>query len=95
MPPSRKKKEEYNPDWESEIAAYDAECSARDAEFSKKHMVIKDSVNQDLTPEENEVFELVLKGATFAEIAEMYDVEEEVISGLMEIIRAKLSLSDT
>jgi DNA-binding CsgD family transcriptional regulator len=96
MTASRKKREEvHNENWEAEIAAYDAECRARDAEFYKTHMVIKDPVSSDLTAEEQEVFNLVLKGASCSEIAEKYEVEVELITGLLEIIRAKISLSDT
>ena len=96
MPSSSKKKEEYNPNWESEIAAYDAECSAREAEFKNQHIVFEGSSGvSDLTEEENEVFTLMLKGSSCSEIADQFGVEEELILGLAEIIRAKLSLSDT
>jgi len=91
-----KKKEEYNQNWESEIAAYDAECSAREAEFRNQHIVFEGSSGvSDLTEEENEVFSLMLRGTSCSEIAEQLGVEEELIFGLAEIIRAKLSLSDT
>ncbi len=96
MSASRKKSEEvYNENWEAEIAAYDAECRAREADFKKTHLVFKDSGSSDLTEEEQVVFDLVLKGSTCSEIAENLGVEVELITGLLEIIRAKLSLSDT
>ncbi|MFA6472506.1 MAG: hypothetical protein WCU00_10740 [Candidatus Latescibacterota bacterium] len=96
MSASGKKKEEYNQNWESEIAAYDAECNAREAEFRNQHIVFEGSSGvSDLTEEENEVFTLMLRGTSCSEIAEQFGVEEELISGLAEIIRAKLSLSDT
>ncbi|MDP2984586.1 MAG: hypothetical protein Q8O92_14805 [Candidatus Latescibacter sp.] len=84
-----------NENWEAEIAAFDAECRARDDEFNKTHMVVKDPASSDLTAEEQEVFNLVLKGESCSEIAEKYEVEVELITGLLEIIRAKLSLTDT
>jgi len=89
-----KKREAFNENWEAEIAAYDAECSARDTEFRKNHLVIKNEGISDLTPEENEVFVLVLRGMSCSDIAEQYGVETELIIGLLEIIRAKLSLEE-
>ena len=96
MTASRKKREEvHNENWEAEIAAYDAECRARDTEFDKTHLVVKDYSRSDLTVEENEVFDLILTGVSCSEIAKKYEVEVEVITGLLEIILAELSLLDT
>jgi DNA-binding CsgD family transcriptional regulator len=95
MTAARKRNEEYNMNWENDIKAFDDECRASDAEFYKTHMVVKDPAVSDLTEDEQEVFEMVLKGATCAEIAEKYEVEVELITGLLEIIRAKLSLTDS
>jgi DNA-binding NarL/FixJ family response regulator len=95
MTAARRRDEEYNMNWENDIKSFDDECRARDDEFHKTHMVIKDPASSDLTEDEQAVFELVLKGATCSEIAEKYEVEVEVITGLLEIIRAKLSLTDS
>ena len=46
------------------------------------------------TEEENDVLILFLNGISCSEIANQYKVEEKIITGLMEIIRSKLSLSE-
>ncbi len=89
-----KKKEEYNENWEAEIAAYDAECEAEDKEFSRKHITLSSYEEAGLTEEEIAVFEMVLRGIPVSEIAEQAGVEAGDVAGLVEIIRAKLSLSD-
>ena len=76
------------------MAAYDAACEAEEAEFRKKHIIIRSEGNSSLTDEENMVFDSVLRGIPCEEIAEQYGVEKEVIIGLVEVIRAKLSISD-
>ena len=89
-----KNKEEYNENWEAEIAAYDSECQRHEKEFYKTHIIITESGNDRLTVEENEVLNLYLNGVSFEEIAKQYKVEVKVVTGLMEVIRAKLSLTD-
>ncbi len=83
-----------NPDWEKEIAEFDSACAIEDREFRAHHMLIPESGNSSLTDEENEVFNCILRGLSPEEIAEMYGVEVAIITGLCEIIRAKLSLPD-
>jgi FixJ family two-component response regulator len=94
--PSEKhrKKEEYNTNWEAEIAEFDAQCAAADREFQQKNIVFTEKGNSKLTVEENEVFGKVLRGIPLSEIAEQYGVEEDLIYGLVEVVRAKLSLPD-
>ena len=92
--PARKRREPVNENWEAEIASYDADREAVDREFNRRHIIISESGTSELTAEENEVFQLVLKGIPCSEIAERYGVEENLITALVEIIRAKLSLSD-
>jgi hypothetical protein len=94
MTPSRRKRDDINENWQADIAAYDAECQAQEREFRKQHLIIQSEGNSELTPEENEVFDSLLRGIPCDEIAEQYGVEKEVIIGLIEVVRAKLSLSD-
>ena len=84
----------YNENWKTEIEAYDAECQRIEKEFYKKHIIITESGNSDLTDEENEILILFLNGVSCSEIAKQYKVEEEIVTGLMEIIQAKLSMSN-
>jgi len=90
----RKKPCEINANWEAEIAAYDETCRLREAEYARHTIVIKDSGNTELTEEENAVLTLFLNGVSCSEIAKQFEVEVELITGLLEIIRAKLSLID-
>ena len=91
----RKHKEDSsNKNWEAKIAAYDTERQQTEREFYNKHMIISGSGKSDLTDEENDVLTLFLKGVSFDEIAKQYKVETEVITGLLDIIKAKLSLLD-
>lgn len=83
-----------NPNWEAEIAEFDSACESQDREFRSHHLLISESGNASLTVEENEVFNCILRGLPPDEIAEIYGVETGVITGLCEIIRAKLSLPD-
>ena len=83
---------DYNKNWEAEIEAYDKECQSREKFFLDKCMIIPQSGTDKLTPEENEVLTLYLNGVSCEEIAAQNEVEVEVISGLLEIISAKLSL---
>ena len=94
MSPARKKREDFNGNWQAEIADYDTECQAREIEFRKQHLPIGGEGSPDLSPEEYEVFDSVLRGIPCEEIAEQYGVEKELIVGLIEVIRAKLSQSD-
>ena len=86
--------DDFNDNWESEIAEYDAECSKREKEFLKSHMVIPDSGINSLDDAENEVLSLVLQGLSCQEIAKETETEPEIVQGLLEIIRARLSLEN-
>jgi DNA-binding CsgD family transcriptional regulator len=88
------KREKYNKNWETEIAQYDNECRCRDEEFYKNHIIIKESGSSQLTDEENEIFTLYLNGVPCEEIAVRFNVETEVISGLLKIICAKFSIHE-
>jgi len=68
--------------------------SVKRKKYLSKHVIVSGSDNSGLTVEENEVLELFLNGVSCGQIASQYEVEEEVITGLLEIIRAKLSLGD-
>ena len=82
----------FNEKWESKLAAYDKECRFKEEEFRKHSIIIDESGRSELTDEENEVITLVLKGKTCVEIAKKYEVEVEIITGLLEVIRAKLAM---
>ena len=84
----------FNKNWESEITAYDEECNRQEKEFFEKHFILKKSGTDKLTKEENEILNLYLSGVSCETIAEQSGVEIEVVTGLLEIIRAKLSLND-
>ena len=90
----QKKTSRVNENWEVEIAAYDEDCQLRDEEYRKHAITVNGSGNSELTEEENEVLTLFLDGASCGEIARQLEVEVELITGLLEIIRAKLSLID-
>jgi len=94
MPHEKKTDTTPNPDWEREIAKYDSARAGEDREFRSHHLLIPESGNPNLTVEENEVFNCILRGLPPDEVAEMYGVEVGVITGLCEIIRAKLSLPE-
>lgn len=94
MAGKRSKKESYNENWKAEIASYDEECQRKEKLFFSENIVIPESGNSGLTVEENEVLRLFLNGIPCNQIANQYEVEEGVITGLLEIIRAKLSLND-
>ena len=94
MAGKKQKYKSFNEDWESEIKAYDEECRRFEQNFHEKHVLIKESGSDKLTGEENEVLTLFLKGIPCSEIANIFNVEKEIITGLLEIIQAKLSLSD-
>ena len=89
-----KKTSGVNTDWEAEIAAYDEDCRCRDEEYRRHAINVNGSGTSELTEEENEVLTLFLDGASCGEIARQLEVEVELITGLLEIIRAKLSLID-
>ena len=84
----------FNENWESEIAAYDEECHRIEKEYHENHIIVEESGSDKLTEEENEVLTLFLKGTSCSEIANIFNVEIEIITGLLEIIQAKLSLDD-
>jgi len=84
----------FNENWEAEMAAFDKECAKANSEYSSRHITISGEGSENLTDEENEVLRLYLSGMSFEAIAEQAEVEVDLIAGLMEIIRAKLSLTD-
>ena len=94
MAGKKHKEDSYNKNWETEIEAYDTECQQTEREFYNKHMIISGSGKSNLTDEENDVLTLFLNGVPCDEIAKQYNVETEVITGLLDIIKAKLSLID-
>lgn len=91
---TRKNEKPYNENWEDEIKAYDSLCAKREREYREHFIVIRDSGSSGLIEEENDVLVLFLNGVSCREIAKQYEVEVEVITGLLEIIQAKLSLTD-
>ncbi len=90
----KQKDTSFNENWESEITAYDEECHRIEKKYHEKHIIVEESCSDKLTEEENEVLTLFLKGTSCSEIADTYNVEPEIITGLLEIIQAKLSLND-
>ena len=94
MTAQNKHTDDFNKYWESEIAAYDAECKKHETDFLKKHMVVPESGLKELDDAENEVLRLVLQGLTCEKIARETDTETEMVKGVLEIIRAKLALDD-
>lgn len=94
MTAKKKKAKPFNENWEAEIAAYDEEFRRREKEFQKNHVTIKESGSKKLTVDENKILTLYLHGASCEEIAKQNDVDVEIVTGLLEIIRAKLSLED-
>lgn len=90
----RKKQEIINADWEAEIAAYDAEQKSHDREYYEHNIIITGGNTSDLTDEENLVLNLFLAGTSCEEIARQNSVDIDIVTGLLEIIRAKLSLND-
>ena len=83
-----------NANWEAEIEAYDEDCRLRESEYRSHTFNVTESVSSELTDDENEVLTLFLSGVSCPEIAKRFEVEEELITGLLEVIRAKLSLID-
>ena len=94
LTPHKFKKEEYNENWEFEIAAYDNECRRNDEEFRKHALVLRDLGTDVLTEEEKEVLTLYLNGVSCREIAKQCQVEPDIVSGLLDVISAKLSLNE-
>ena len=80
-----------NQNWETELAAYDEECKFHEEEFYRKHLIISDGGEKTLTEEENSVLTLFLSGLTCEDIAGKLNVEPDLVFGLIEIIRLKLS----
>ena len=71
-----------------------AALMVREKEFQKNHVTIKGSGSKKLTVDENKVLTLYLHGASCEEIAKQTDVDVEIVTGLLEIIKAKMSLED-
>ena len=82
----------FNENWEAEIAEYDKECSAHDVEYMKTHIIIDESGSKKLTAAENEVLVLFLGGTSCKEIADQHELEEQVVTEMLAIIQAKLSM---
>jgi hypothetical protein len=80
-------------DWEAVMAEFDAETERQDREFRDHHLVISDQGHPSLTEEENEVLTHFLQGVSCEEMAKQYRVEVEVITGLIAVIQAKLSVT--
>ncbi|MFC1552978.1 hypothetical protein ACFL6P_10510, partial [Candidatus Latescibacterota bacterium] len=84
----------FNENWEAEIAEYDKECSAHDVEYMKSHIIIDESGSKKLTEAENEILVLFLGGTSCGEIASQYELEEQVVTEMLAIIQAKLSMGE-
>ena len=87
----KQKDSSCNQNWETELAAYDEECKSHEEEFYRKHLIISDKGEKALTEEENAVLTLFLSGLTCEDIAGQLNVEPDLVSGLIEIVRLKLS----
>jgi len=94
LTPHKFKNEEYNENWEAEIAEFDKVCKRSEEEFRQHAFVIRDPGNDVLTEEENEVLTLYLNGVSCREIAKQCGAEPEIVSGLLDVISAKLSLNE-
>ena len=92
MTAHKRHEDDFNKNWEAEIAAYDAECKKHEQEFLKQHMVVPESGLKELDDAENEVLRLVLQGLSCEEIAKETETDADMVRGLLEIIRAKLAL---
>ena len=92
MPGKNNKESDINQNWESEIAAYDKACDQLEREFRENFVIITDSGHSALSKDENEILKLYLNGIPCNEIAEQYGIDENILSGMLEIIRAKLTL---
>lgn len=94
MPGKKQRNTTVNENWEAEIAAYDKTCEAHEREFREHFMVIDQGGHKDLSEDENEVLTLVLNGVSCVEIAKQAQIQPEEVAALLEIIRAKLSVTD-
>ncbi len=88
----KKQLQNPNPDWATELAAYDKDCEAREREFIEHHIVFGGSPGHGLTEEETTIFTMFLRGVSCAEIAKEAGVTEGEIVGFIEVIRAKLAI---
>jgi DNA-binding NarL/FixJ family response regulator len=84
----------FNENWEAEIAEYDKECSAHDVEYLKTHIVIDEAGSKKLDEAENEILVLYLNGSSCKEIADKYELDEQVVTEMIAVIKAKLSMGD-
>jgi len=94
VPGSKSKEKSFNKNWKKEIAGYDDKCKQSEEDFYKHNIIIPESGFSELSEEENDVLILFLNGISCEEIAKQFEVETEIITGLLEIIRAKLSLNE-
>jgi len=92
MPGKHKHQDDFNPNWETEIAEYDKACEKQERDFRRHFMVITEGGHKTLSADENEVLKLFLNGVSCREIAKQAKVEPEEVEALIEIIRVKLSL---
>lgn len=90
---AHKRTNDYNENWEAEIEAYDKACREREKVY-QQHALIIDGDKDDLTEEENLVLQSYLKGMSISEIAKEAEVDVDLVTGLLEVIKAKLSLID-
>ena len=91
MPELKHRKTDFNENWEAEIAAYDESCEKMETDYRDHFLFIGGSGHETLNEEENEMFQLFLKGIPCEEIADQYGIELEMLVGMLEIIRVKLS----
>ena len=94
MAEKKQKDNSFNENWESEIEVFDNECRRNEQKFFEKHVIINGQCSGKLTKDENEVLNLFLNGIPCYEIAETLNVETEIVTGLLKVIQAKLSLND-
>ncbi len=94
MPGKDHKKEDFNPNWEAEISDYDEQCKTLDREYYAHHLVVNSKIREALKDEERLILDLFLSGMSCEEIAKQNQVMVEVVTGLLEIIQAKLSIEN-
>lgn len=94
MPGSKSKEKSFNKKWKKEIAVYDDKCKQSEEDFYKQNIIIPKSGFSELSEEENDVLVLFLKGISCEEIAKQFEVDSGIITGLLEVISAKLPLNE-
>ena len=94
MPGSKSKEKSFNKNWKKEIALYDDKCRQFEEDFFKHNIIIPESGFSELSEEENNVLMLFLNGISCEKIAMQFEVETGIITGLLEVISAKLFLNE-